>query len=153
MSQFVATQSRRSLVGQVADQFGVFERQVSQLRAENDELRERIRQLEESLIDKAEIPHCFGLTVSQARLLAFLLKRESAYLESIRVALFGASVGEPQSANLVSVMICKIRQKLRPFGVEIKTIWGRGYFLPAESKAKIRAMQQRGNHELDSTTD
>jgi two-component system cell cycle response regulator CtrA len=37
--------------------------------------------------------------------------------------------------KIVDVFVCKMRRKLKPYRIIIQTDWGRGYFLPAESKA------------------
>jgi hypothetical protein len=37
-------------------------------------------------------------------------------------------------------MICKMRKKLSPHGVEIRTIHGAGYELPPMSREKIKAL-------------
>ena len=37
--------------------------------------------------------------------------------------------------KIVDVWICKIRKKVKAYGIEVQTQWGQGYFLTAESKA------------------
>lgn len=37
--------------------------------------------------------------------------------------------------KIVDVWVCKMRKKLRPYGISIQTQWGQGYFLQTDSKA------------------
>lgn len=39
----------------------------------------------------------------------------------------------PPDIKIVDVFVCKMRKKLRPYGITIDTVWGRGYLLTAES--------------------
>lgn len=42
-------------------------------------------------------------------------------------------VDQPE-IKIVDVYVCKIRKKLKPLGIDIQTIWGRGYrMLPLEA--------------------
>jgi two-component system, cell cycle response regulator CtrA len=50
-------------------------------------------------------------------------------------ALFSDRIDEPPDVKIIDVWICKMRRKLQPFGIEIKTCWGVGYEMPESSKA------------------
>ena len=52
------------------------------------------------------------------------------------------ATGDEPEIRIVDVFICKLRKKLKPFGIEVETVWGQGYHLPPESKAAIRAMTE-----------
>ena len=63
---------------------------------------------------------------------------------------------EPGEEKIIDVLVCKIRKKLKPYGIDIKTHWGRGYYLPPRSGAgiaarstarQIRAIWHRRSHE------
>lgn len=41
--------------------------------------------------------------------------------------------------KIIDVFICKLRAKLRPHGLEIATIWGRGYELTPDARARLQA--------------
>jgi hypothetical protein len=42
--------------------------------------------------------------------------------------------------RLIDTYICKIRKKLKPHGIEIKTVWCAGYEIPLDSIERIKAM-------------
>jgi DNA-binding response OmpR family regulator len=39
--------------------------------------------------------------------------------------------------KVFDVQVCHMRRKLRPYGIEIKTVWGRGYMLEHEAVRRI----------------
>jgi two-component system, cell cycle response regulator CtrA len=54
------------------------------------------------------------------------------------------------------VFICKIRAKIEPFGINIETLWGRGYTMPPESKVELRGMieaQRVAQTNVDASAD
>lgn len=95
-----------------------------------DTLEERIRQLEEALA-----PTCvpvrmeWRLTSSEARVFAHLTTRDHATKQSIMLAMYSDRIDVEPEIKIVDVFICKMRRKLKPFGIEIATIWGQGYAL------------------------
>lgn len=111
---------------------------------ENEELRERIMRLEAELWGVAPIPVEFGLSSKEEMVLGCLLQRPEASKDAVMLALYGndPSGDKEPEIKIVDVFICKIRAKLKPFGIKIGTHWGRGYFLGAEAKAAIRGMQK-----------
>ena len=40
--------------------------------------------------------------------------------------------------KIIDVWICKMRKKLRPYGIEVKTAWGAGYEIPEASEVIAR---------------
>lgn len=50
------------------------------------------------------------------------------------------ATGDEPEIKIVDVFICKLRKKLKPFGIEVETVWGQGYHLPPESRAILRRM-------------
>lgn len=97
---------------------------------EIETLRERVRQLEDALVpDAATVPIEWQLTSSEARLFAFLTTREVATKTAIMQALYSDRPDEDPEIKIVDVFICKLRKKVKPFGVDIETVWGRGYTL------------------------
>jgi DNA-binding response OmpR family regulator len=55
-------------------------------------------------------------------------------------ALFSDDHDDPSSPEIIKVWICKMRQKLKPPGIEIKTHWGVGFEMPEASKAIARGL-------------
>jgi hypothetical protein len=45
----------------------------------------------------------------------------------------------PARGKILDVWVCKMRKKLKPFGINIKTHWG-GYEMPEASKAIAREL-------------
>lgn len=111
----------------------------NKLRKENELLREQVRQLKAALVVDTQIPAEWGLTSSEATLLMVLAGREMATYEAIITALYGARPGDPPSAEIVKVWLHRLRRKLAPHGATITTIWGRGCFLDADTRQRLRA--------------
>lgn len=114
------------------------------IEAENDMLREQVAQLEALLGMRTPAPLEFSLTGNEARAFGVLLNRDVANRDMIMHALYGgksdADVAEPK---IVDVFICKTRKKLKRFGIEIKTQWGQGYYLDAETKRRVLGMMPK----------
>lgn len=108
---------------------------VQRLERENDELRERVRVLEELVGIRIDVPLVFGLTAHEAVLFGLLLRRDLVTKEMAMVGLYGDRPDLDPEIKIIDVYICKARKKLKGFGVEIETVWGRGYRLSAASKA------------------
>lgn len=113
---------------------------IAMLERENDELRERVLQLEADLGMSAEIPPIFQLTGHESRVFGALLARDTCTKEQIMNAIYSLRPdGDAAEIKIVDVFVCKARKKLAVFGIEITTIWGRGYMLTAPMKARARA--------------
>ncbi len=110
---------------------------VIKLEAENDELRERCRMLEEMVGMRIDAPVLLGLTGQEAALFGMLLKRDIVTKEAAMTGLYGTRTGGGGDVQIkiVDVFICKLRKKLRRFDIEVETVWGRGYAMPATSRA------------------
>jgi two-component system, cell cycle response regulator CtrA len=116
----------------------VRERYITALEDENETLRERVRKLEEALGWRMTIPVIFGLSPHESRLFGGLLARDIMSKAQILDALYGHLPGDDEpEIKIVDVFVCKARAKLKPFGVEISTKWGNGYYLTKEAKAKV----------------
>jgi len=113
---------------------------IAAIEAENDELREKVRVLEDLIGSRIEAPPMFSLTPSEEKVLGLLQKREMATKNQIMYALYAARPDEDPQLKIIDVYICKIRKKLKRFGIEIETRWGRGYALTPASKAIIQQL-------------
>lgn len=118
---------------------------MRKIEEENEELRERIISLEEILGFRLEIPLVLGLTSSEARVLGFLMKRESATKHQIMDAVYSLRPNEVPEIKIVDVFICKIRRKVKDFDIEIETLWGQGYRLTPDAKEKIEGLMMKQN--------
>lgn len=98
--------------------------------AEIETLRERIAQLEAALVPAdVAVPIEWGLTSREARLFAFLTTRDVATKSAIMQALYGDQLDDEPGMKIVDVFMCHLRRKLKPFAVDIRTVWGQGYAL------------------------
>lgn len=111
---------------------------VAAIEVENEELRERLRALEKEFGFHDEVPIIFGLTATEAKVMSLLGARDSATRAQLMAAVLSGRmpVNEPDM-KIVDVFVCKIRKKVKPFGIEITSLWGRGYRLSPEMKAKV----------------
>jgi len=56
--------------------------------------------------------------------------------EALLFALYQLRQEEPE-LKIIDVFICKLRKKLKPLGISIDTVWGRGYrMLPAVARSE-----------------
>jgi DNA-binding response OmpR family regulator len=115
---------------------------MADLRAENEELRERVRQLEKLLRDPLPELWNFPLTAMKRRMLGLLYRTHGTVLrERLEYALHGADsdVGE----KCMDVHLVVLRKKCRVHGITIETVWGTGYRLTAESRLVVRDLIDR----------
>lgn len=112
---------------------------VAAIDAENEMLRERIAALEAQLGMTVEVPLSLGLTAAETKLFGYFLKRDLVTKDGALVVMYGhRPADEMAEEKIIDVFVCKMRRKLTPFGIAIETIWGRGYRMPPESKARAR---------------
>lgn len=109
--------------------------------AENDMLRERIIDLERALGVGYVAPLALRLTATEQRVVGHLLEREHITKDSAMAVLYRDLARDEAEPKIVDVFICKIRKKLKPFGIKITTLWGQGYAMPQASKAALRALR------------
>lgn len=109
------------------------------LQALVDRLEGRLEMLERAMGFLILPPLEWGLTGSEARLFGALLEREQLTKEGAMAALYRDAGDDEPEIKIVDVFICKMRKKLKPFGVTIETRWGLGYFMTPEMKAAARA--------------
>lgn len=112
-------------------------RAIAELRDANGLLTEQVRQLTDALAPNFSFPHEWRLTPTETRLLQSLYAADSYRTkDQLHIALSG-DVEVETDEKLVDVVTHKVRRKIAPFGLTIGTQWGLGYFLEAESRARI----------------
>lgn len=116
------------------------ERRLEVVEQENLLLRERIAFLEAILVDCVRLPVEWGLTQQETRVFGTLVNREVATKDAVMAALYSDRAGAEGEVEpkIVDVFICKIRKKLKPFGIEIRTVWGQGYALKPDIRSVYR---------------
>lgn len=81
----------------------------------------------------------FHITGTMSVMLAALLRRPEMTTTALHLIMQKEERVDPTDPKIVTVYICKLRKFLKPHGVTIKTIWGRGYCLTPEGRAYILA--------------
>lgn len=106
-------------------------RGIAQLRARVDTLEAEVERYRGIMRDaEADCPSAWGLTATETKVAALLLRRRGKMVthESIISYVWGDE--EPDSVeNVMCIHVSRIRRKVRPHGLDIEMIWGRGYKL------------------------
>lgn len=105
-------------------------------------LEERVAQLESALGMDFLTPVEWQLTAQMMRLFGCMMARELMTGPAAMAALYRDRLGadDEPDPKIVDVQICKMRARLKPFGIEIVTRWGLGYFLTPATKAQVREL-------------
>jgi hypothetical protein len=93
----------------------------------------------------------FRLTKLMASFMLVLVKREEAdkmTLHRVIEAQRATRANRPNNPEetdpkMVDVVICNLRKKLKPFGLTINTLWGRGYYLDPKDRQSVLASVER----------
>jgi two-component system cell cycle response regulator CtrA len=114
----------------------------NELKVRIEELEEENRQLKQQLATLFEMPHALGLSGTEGRILAYIFKQSprTAHLERLCFVIWP---GRSITKEMINVYLFRIRKKLKPFGIELQTIYGEGYFLDIVSAAKLKALIQK----------
>ncbi len=112
--------------------------------------REHIEQLEEQIRwlrgelgilvtaeQIAEAQQVFQLTTTEARLLLHLINAKLATADTAMLAMYSHNYDDWPEPKIVDIFICKLRAKLKRYGIRFETHWGTGYSLPAASRRRI----------------
>ncbi|WP_054310002.1 helix-turn-helix domain-containing protein [Mesorhizobium sp. 1M-11] len=93
------------------------------------------------ILDEGGIVVCNGrvaaLTWQEHALLEILVaaKHQVRSREQLLDRIYSLRPNDPPEIKIIDVFICHIRRKLKPLGVQIQNVWGRGYrLLPAEER-------------------
>jgi two-component system cell cycle response regulator CtrA len=118
-----------------------WEARAKMLEAENETLREQNRQLREEIGLAAQAPPMFDLTTQEAVIFGVLMSNRAPRKSTFMAALYSDGAYDDEAEEkIIDVFVCKIRKKLKPFGIEIKTNWGESYEIPEASKARAREL-------------
>src|SRR5476651_1358718 len=119
-----------------------WQRRAEVLEAENETLRDRVRDLEKEIGMAAEPPPMFGFTRSEAVMFGVFMANRTCQVSTFMTALFSLDVDDPPEEKILDVWVCSMRKKLKPHGIAIKTHWGVGYEMPEASKARARELME-----------
>lgn len=116
--------------------------EIKRLTAEVASLRQAVTALNAAPL----IPSGLGLTKCEENLLAALMQAGGAVKskEQLLAAAYADryGLGEEPDIKIIDVFVCKLRKKLAPHGIQVETVWGRGYLLPQESRVGIDRMNE-----------
>jgi DNA-binding response OmpR family regulator len=100
--------------------------------------REENRQLRAMLTARDfHMPSAWGLTRAEEKLLGSLYSAPN-YMRRHEALRMASCIDPHADQKVVEVRVCKMRKKLRPHGIEIRTVWGEGYELTNESARIIK---------------
>lgn len=122
----------------------------------NDELEEENHQLRAHVFGPPEwkAPEEFDLTPGEEAVLRCLLARDRVaekwlIIEATR-SIPSTKKDEPD-AKISNVWVCKVRAKLKPFGLKIRNEWGVGYQLEPETRARLQNWKSQSVPRVNSS--
>ncbi len=114
-------------------------------RGENSKLTE------EELVSNCQ--RTFHLTKLHASFLSVLMRRNEVTkitLHQIIESCRRQPQDEETDIKMVDVILCNLRKKLKPFGLQIKTLWSSGYYMEPDVRKKAQdIILERLNGETD----
>jgi DNA-binding response OmpR family regulator len=125
------------------------ENTICELRERIEELEEEVRQLREDMV-QTNATFLHFLSKNQMKILMGIYSRpvaDYAYLDRLteQSDRYNRYTDINHEALRNRVSIWKLRQKMREYGIEIKTWRGIGYYLDDENKAKLKALMEKKN--------
>lgn len=110
---------------------------VVALENENEALRSRVAVLE-GAYDMVRI--VFGVTAVQGAILSLLIRRGQASREQLMTVIHRDIRRIGPDPRTLDVHIVRLRRVLKNFDIVIETVWGSGYKLGSESRARALAL-------------
>ena len=114
---------------------------IAELQDKLDKARETILQLQQLLQAKrGNFYEGIKLTPNQRTVVDMLLMVNGICTkENLYAALYGSKQYKPDAA-IIRETLRVIRKQLRPHGIGIKNVRGKGYTIPSKSKIKLREL-------------
>lgn len=106
------------------------------------ELEDQITILTDALYLRREwkAPAAWQLSQSEERIMGVMVSRDQPTVDAFMAALYHDFGRDDVDPKIVDQFIYRIRKKVAPFGVSIKTDWGKGgYSLSKTQRDRIRA--------------
>lgn len=127
---------------------------MNSTQSNTDRLEAKVYELEQPVAElRTQLRHAGGeginlpvkLTETKTRLLVLLYEREIVNDEVIQTDLRPRkSHYSVNPDNLLKVHLCSLRKKLKPLGIEIENMRGRGYRLSSGSRERIDQLSSEG---------
>jgi two-component system cell cycle response regulator CtrA len=112
-------------------------REIAELRGKLDERDCQIMRLRQMLEPTIEFPTRWKLTGTEEKILSLLMFGGVKLRSSIVDLIYDNDVDEAKD-RIIDVYIHRLRHALAKDGIEIKTVWSRGYKLEREAIARIK---------------
>ena len=125
---------------------------ISALRETNATLRETVEQLRDALALRTDFAALGYFTRQESVILSAIMRWDVASHEQIMQALYAGRSSDRPSDAIISVRVLHLRHKLDPHGVTIGNVYGRGYRMPPEHKAKLRMLMNGIQSMVDEGT-
>ena len=120
------------------------EAKIVRLHGRIRELETHIARLKEALRDDVAPFAGNGLTASEIAILGLLLRRQAVTRAAIMLWLYSDRLDEPDE-KICDVFMCRLRKKIAAaYGIEIETLRGLGWRLPAPARARLRELAREG---------
>lgn len=120
-----------------------YQDEIKKLRDRNDFLEEENRQLRKGIETSIEIvdfqiPNT-EFTSTECRVLAALIQGDLVTKDAVYVRVYPDHyMGDAPDIKIIDVFVCKLRRKLKPLGIAISTVWGRGYRIEAGDRDVLK---------------
>ena len=119
-----------------------YKKLIAELRDQLEQANETIFRLNQVL--QAQSGHLYKgikLTPKQQTILDILLATSGiCTTKSLYVALYASRKGYKPKVQVIREAIRVVRKQLKPHGIDIATVFGRGYIIHNENKIKLRAL-------------
>lgn len=107
------------------------------LRTRIDELEEEVRQLKDAFAPKVGFPKAWKLDPRESTILSALYANRGSYVTGEALLLRIAGFDTDQDDSDVRLWVGKLRKKVQPLGIEVKTRHDEGYVLTPESRPVV----------------
>ena len=126
-------------------QLASYKLRCSVLEAELDILKEKNR-TENCEADYIKYIALFKLTKNEAKIFGTMMQKNQIDKVRFMATLYPDPDRSPQT-KIIDVWICKMRQKLKKYKIEIGTAHGIGYYLSNDNKNKVKLLLQNSEKE------
>ena len=115
---------------------------IAELRDQLDKAQETILQLQQLLqAQSGNLHEGIRLTPNQRTVVDMLLVTNGICTnENLYAALYVSKQGHKPDPKILRETLRVIRRQLSPHGIEIQTVFGKGYTLPSKSKVKLKEL-------------
>ena len=133
-----------------------YEKQIAELRNQHEkqiaELRNQLQQAQETILQLRQLLQVQGgnrykgvkLTKNQGTIVDMLFTTNGICTkESLYEKLYLSRQGYKPDRKIIREMLCVIRKKLEPYGVNIETVYDVGYTMTSEGKARLSGLIQQ----------